>query len=216
MPDTLAPAMSLRDRKKEKLRRTVLEVSMRLFMAQGYERTTLEQVCDEAETSLRTLLRYFPTKEVLALGREYVALDKFREDLDGLDPSVPVIEFWRRGVSVFVGQIETQSYLARLKLFDSVPAIEAKMLALQVAYEDLLAAAFSREAGLDPSTDLYGRLLAGMLISGNRAASRQWVASDGKLNLAKLRTSVVDWAIENFPGRPEAVTKSKAKPVRGR
>ena len=119
MPDTLAPAVSLRDRKKEKLRRTVLEVSMRLFLTQGYERTTLEQVCEESETSLRTLLRYFPTKEVLALGREYVALDGFGKALAELNSAQPVIQFWRGRVSSFASQIETESYLARLKLFDS-------------------------------------------------------------------------------------------------
>ena len=66
------------------------------------------------------------------------------------------------------------------------------MLSLQVIYEDLLAKALAREAGTDPAKDLHSRLLAGLLIAGNRAASRQWVASDGRLNLARLRTAVVE------------------------
>jgi AcrR family transcriptional regulator len=197
------PSASLRDRKREKLNRTILDVSLRLFLTRGYDRTTLEQVCEEAETSLRTLLRYFPSKEVLALGREYAALEDFREAIGRLAPGVSVIGFWRERISLSSQGVETKQYLARLKMFDSAPAIEAKMLSLQVTYEDLLAEAFAREAGFPVDEDLHSRLLAGMLIAGNRAASRRWVASNGKLNLGKLREEVIDWAMQNFPAPPK-------------
>lgn len=199
--DVVKP-LSLRDRKKLKLRNTILDAALRLFLTHGYDRTTLENVCEEAETSLRTLLRYFPSKEVLALGREFAALEDFKAALASLGPETPVIRFWRERIGHSSRTVDTASYLARLKMFDSEPAIEAKMLTLQVIYEDLLTEALAREAGADPQHDLHARLLAGMLIAGNRAATRRWVASDGKLDLTKLRLDVIDWAIHNFPARP--------------
>jgi AcrR family transcriptional regulator len=212
VPTDSPPTMTLRDRKKIKLRNTILDVATRLFLSRGYDRTTLEQVCEEAETSLRTLLRYFPTKEDLALGREIAATQGFTAALAALDRKAPVIQFWRERVATGAGRMDLKSLLKRLKMFDTAPAVSAKVLALQVEYEDLLADAFAREAGLDPDEDIYGRLLAGMLIAGHRAAARKWVASNGKLDLVELRLEVVDWALAHFPPRPHAI-KSAPRPV---
>jgi AcrR family transcriptional regulator len=187
---------------------------MDLFLSRGYEKTTLEQVCEIAETSLRTLLRYFPTKEALALGRELISLEDFKESLASLDPSTPLIVFWRERVSSHSRDIDEAKYLARVKLFDSAQAIEAQMLALQVTYENLLAGAFAREAGVDPEWDLHSRLLAATLVAGNRAATRRWVASEGRLNLARLRTDVIDWVADNFPARANATASPVAGPRR--
>ena len=208
-----APArpLGLRDRKKIKLRETILRTADRLFREQGYEKTTLERICDEAETSLRTLLRYFPTKEDLAFGRELIVSEEAAETFAKLDPSVSVIQFWRDRLSVVRTGMDRDAFLAHVKLIDTSPALQAKMLSLQVRYEDMLARAFAREAGLKPENDLYGRLLAGLLIAGNRAATRRWAASDGKLDLRRLRMEVLDWAVANFPPRPQAAARRGAK-----
>jgi AcrR family transcriptional regulator len=205
--------VSLRHRKKEKLRRTIMETAGRLFLSRGYERTTLEQVCAQAETSLRTLLRYFPTKEDLALGYETMVLKEFTDALAARAPGTPVISFWREFLKKHAHEQDRKEYLAHMKFLNTVPAVAAKTLALQFEYEDMLAKAFAREAGVDPDRDTYGRLLAGMLIAGSRAAGRKWVASEGKLNLLKLRTDVVDWALAHFPARA-ATQQTSANAVR--
>src|ERR1700735_3662262 len=60
----------LRERKKIKLRRTIQAEALRLFEAQGYERTTVEQIAEAAETSTTTFYRYFPTKEDVVLDND--------------------------------------------------------------------------------------------------------------------------------------------------
>jgi AcrR family transcriptional regulator len=209
-----AHVLGLRDRKKIKLRETILQISERLFREQGYEKTTLERICDEAETSLRTLLRYFPTKEDLALGREMLLAEDAAEAFANLDPAVPVMQFWRDRVNTVRTDLDRTTLLAHVSLIDSSVALQARMLALQVRYEDLLAHAFAREAGLQPENDLHGRLLAGLLIAGNRAAMRRWAASKGKLNIRQLRNDVIDWAVANFPPRPTGVTRTGERGAR--
>lgn len=70
----------LRERKKARTRAEIREQALRLFLAQGYEATTVQQIADAAEVSLSTLFRYFPTKARLALpfDLETLVRDAFR------------------------------------------------------------------------------------------------------------------------------------------
>jgi AcrR family transcriptional regulator len=59
------PTTGLRDRKKSKLRDQLKQHAMRLFVEQGYDATTVEQIAEQAEVSPRTFFRYFANKEDL-------------------------------------------------------------------------------------------------------------------------------------------------------
>ncbi|HVV19133.1 MAG TPA: TetR family transcriptional regulator [Pseudonocardiaceae bacterium] len=59
--------VGLRERKKAKTRAAIRDHAMRLFAAQGYAETTVDQIADAAEVSPSTFFRYFPTKEDVVL-----------------------------------------------------------------------------------------------------------------------------------------------------
>ncbi len=64
-------ALGLRERKKTKVRATIVEAAFALFEDQGFEATTIEQIAERAEVSRRTIFRYFASKEDLVfLGQE--------------------------------------------------------------------------------------------------------------------------------------------------
>ena len=66
--DTARPG--LRERKKARTRAAIQEHALRLFKAQGYAETTIEQIADAADVSQSTFFRYFPTKEDVVLHDE--------------------------------------------------------------------------------------------------------------------------------------------------
>ena len=54
---------SLRDRKKADTKSAIARVAESLFLKNGYQQTTLQQIADEANVSQRTIFAYFPSKE---------------------------------------------------------------------------------------------------------------------------------------------------------
>src|SRR5579864_8845067 len=160
--------LGLRARKKKDTRRLILKCANALFHARGFAATKLEDIARKAGVHKQTVLRYFGSKEEIALAFRQVALEKFKAGL--LDPGrkVTVLDYWRNFIEASAREVAERGDLLRYtKLLESEPALMAASLALHIQYEDLLADALSREAGRDPEHDLDSRLLAGFLVAGN-------------------------------------------------
>src|ERR1700742_2239647 len=71
----------LRERKKERTRKTIVDVAIGLFAEQGYAETTLVQVAEAAEIAPSTFFKYFPTKAHIVFGLWEVVLESARERL---------------------------------------------------------------------------------------------------------------------------------------
>ncbi len=193
---------SLRERKKARTRRELITVASRLFRKQGYEATTLEQIADEAEVSIRTLLRYFESKLHLALAGHYDRLERFCSRVEDPDRELDTLSCWREHVEESArAWTDTRNFAIHVNFVYSAPILLAGLLEINQRYEDAIARGLAVDAGVDPDSDLYGRLLAAMLIAGNSAAARRWVATGGKDDLAATCLAVVDFALENFPAR---------------
>jgi len=81
-------SLGLRQRKKARTHAQIREAALRLFLEQGYEATTVQQVADAADVSLSTLFRYYPTKARLALPFDLEAL--IRDAFGSLGPDASV------------------------------------------------------------------------------------------------------------------------------
>jgi AcrR family transcriptional regulator len=73
----------IRDRKARETRGRIAAAALELFVSQGYEETSIDQIAEGAGVSRRTVFRHFATKEAilfdhLAVRRDY-ALARLRE-----------------------------------------------------------------------------------------------------------------------------------------
>ena len=65
---------SLRERKLQRTRQTIIDEASKLFRKHGYSTTTLKDIAEAAETSVATIMRYFGSKDAILLHREHVVL----------------------------------------------------------------------------------------------------------------------------------------------
>ncbi|WP_235488649.1 helix-turn-helix domain-containing protein, partial [Frankia sp. AvcI1] len=51
------------ERRRARIRATIADAALRMFMSRGYDATTVEDVAAAVDLSPRTVFRYFPFKE---------------------------------------------------------------------------------------------------------------------------------------------------------
>lgn len=192
----------LRERKKIQTRKLILKSAESLFRKRGFTATTLEDVALKAGVAKQTVLRYFASKEEIALAFRQVALHNFRKGLADPNRIVAVLKYWRDFIQASAIEVTRRGDMLRYnKLVESEPELMAASLKIQLQYEELLAAGLSREAGRNPSDDLYARLLAAFLVNGNFTVARMMLAGGSLDNYVSTALNVVDFAILQFPSR---------------
>lgn len=60
--------MSIRERKKEKTRSTIIDCAYNLFKGKGFQETSMEEIAEQSDVSKGTLYNYFPDKESILVG----------------------------------------------------------------------------------------------------------------------------------------------------
>ena len=59
--------MGLREIKKERARKAILEAARKMFFNSGFDGTTIEEIADKAEVAVGTVYNYFDSKSALIL-----------------------------------------------------------------------------------------------------------------------------------------------------
>jgi hypothetical protein len=103
-----------------------------------------------------TLLRYFDSKERLALYPWYHSLERFRGEVHATDRKEGGLVLWRRWVETEAKRHPRGpgSGVEIRRFVQASPELVARILAIHQELEDLLAEALAKDAGTDPATDL--------------------------------------------------------------
>jgi len=160
----------LTERHKAAIRLGIARAAVQLFTANGVAGTSAEEIAAASGISVRTLWRYFPTKERCVLPLL----------TPGVDRAARVMQRWRAGgdITELVDDLERDrdelttdvpALLDLVRLTRTEPALRAVWLHAHDDAEPVFAAALARRAGASPD-DLTIRVQAGMLNSALRAA----------------------------------------------
>lgn len=191
-------------------------IALRLFTAQGFDETTVDQIAAAAGVSRRTFFRYYTAKsdvlwsqfdrEVATIGR---LLAEMPEDL-------PVLETVRRAVLAAnrhrgAGAAELRM---RMRLLSMVPELAASAALHYAAWERAVSEFVGRRSG-QPADSLYPVAVGRAVLAACRAGFDRWATrADADLTeyldpaLRALAAGFRDDMLVAEPGPRDAVSRT--------
>jgi AcrR family transcriptional regulator len=173
----------LRARKRRETRRRIAEAGLRLFIANGFDATTLDAIAAAANISRRNFFHYFQSKEAVLEGWESEADEAFRAALVAQPAAAPPLAVVRDGMLSVISRYETDQAIAIDRLLRSTDALRARKTASYEHRERVVLAALT-ERWPDPARRPALRVAAMIGIGALRLASEAWSAEGGARSLA--------------------------------
>lgn len=164
---------SRRERKKAQTRRALTKAALELFLEQGFEATTVEEIAEAADFHRATFHRIFASKEDVAMGDILdlfaIARERFLAALPTDDPW-PVARDVLTCTMVSFDESDDELVSAHLKLWTTDPALQARFTAMMLDWEHEIAGFFAEAWGLDPKSDIRCYVVATAMIGVTRSA----------------------------------------------
>lgn len=179
------PAGGLREQRKARTRQAIREHALRLFLAKGYDDTTVEEVAAAAGVSHMTFFRHFPTKEAVVEDDDYDPLiaELVRARPAGEDPLTALHAALRTGLDAVLATDRDAVY-ARTRLIVTTPALRARQWRNTATTESLLAQALADRE--QHPVDLRLRVIAAAATAALITALTTWVDHEGADDLRAL------------------------------
>ncbi|GAA3133538.1 TetR family transcriptional regulator [Planomonospora alba] len=202
---TVTPGeLTLRERKKLRTREALIDTALRRFTAQGFDDTTLDELCAEVEISKRTFFRYFATKEDVATAPTQDMWALFLSGLGSrrLPRGGPLMELLGRELLATVEEMPAGGWAEHAVLSCRLAAATPSMSAHSLQFCDRTtraALAVLRERfGFDPR-DLRPRLALDLLVAAFHCALEEWTARPGPASREGLAACLRE-ALSAVPG----------------
>lgn len=188
------PLPPLRERKKDATRRALVQAANRRFHVQGFESTTIDEICADAGVGRRTLFRYFPDKESLAFPHRAERLEAFTRLLQAAPASESPFASLRRIAQALAREYAAnrERMVVQHRLMQSAPSLIAREHEIDQDWENAMAATFVRRLAASPDAELRARMLAGAAIGLIRATLRYWFENEGRPDLGRLGAKALD------------------------
>ncbi|MDR6972897.1 helix-turn-helix domain-containing protein [Leifsonia shinshuensis] len=156
--------MGLREKKAARMREHMVDVAIDLFLRDGYDETTMEQIAERAEVGTTTLYRYFPSKDLLLLDR-LTATFSFGAYLRARPEREPLGSAMAEALRAMAAETDNpKNRVAQLRrVVDDIPAVRAKVWVIFLEAREDLEEAIAQRMGLQVS-DLSVRTTAGMMM----------------------------------------------------
>jgi AcrR family transcriptional regulator len=175
-----------RDARKAATRRCVQQHALRLFLAQGYDATTVEQIATAAGVSHMTFFRHFPTKESVVDIDDYdpMIAELIHARPTNEDPITAIHRAMVQGLTTILPDAR-DALLERTQLIMATPALRARQADNQHATRLLFADALAARAGLAAPTFAL-EVLAAAALAALTTALTAWSSARGSADLVTL------------------------------
>lgn len=184
--ETETPTAARRHDRKAATSHRIQEAAMRLFLANGYEATTVQEVAAAAGVSHMTVFRHFPTKETLVLRDEYDP--RMISIIRGRPPTEHPLDSVEFAITEVMGRLsesELALFLQRFRLIGATPTLQAWLWTNWMEAQQLVADALAERGGA-PEDPLARRVVAGIACVAALTASLAWSEEEGRRPIADV------------------------------
>jgi AcrR family transcriptional regulator len=201
-----APA-STRDIAREAIRAELARLALDLFLRDGFDSVTVNDLAAAGGVSRSTFLRYFASKEEAVLG----VVDAQAELVAGTLAARPADEDAWTALRHALVDTNLDPYrqdrnraLAMTRLIMHTPALSARLLEKQNSWRPTLAKALAERRKAKATPSLRDAALAAAALACLDVALRSWSASDGRRSLVELVDETFDTLTTSMHSRDDA------------
>lgn len=183
MPQKLGSNEGRRSRKARETRERIAQSAIRLFLAQGFDETTLDTITEAADISRRTFFHYFSSKEAILQTVEDGIEAAFRDGLAATPDDIPPLDAVRMALLQLIARYQSDEAIALDRLMRSTEALRVRK---QANYEQQEKALFSAlcEKWPDPRRRSNMQTTAMASIGAMRLATDRWREAPSRRPLA--------------------------------
>ena len=185
---------TLWERQRAAAREEISRAAFELFLTQGFDATTIDQIVTAVGVSRRSFFRYFGTKEDIVLG-DLVARGAVIADAVGRRPrGEGPWEALRAGMqaSTEITMPDRDEGLALGRMLFENPSLHARLLEKRLRWQEMLVPLIlERLTGEPGQAHLQASAIVASALACLDAASEAWVASGGATDLAVLYDEAV-------------------------
>ncbi|MER5637866.1 TetR/AcrR family transcriptional regulator [Kitasatospora sp. NPDC002227] len=207
--------LGLRESKKLETRQLISDHATRLFIAQGFERTTIAEIAAAARVAKKTVTNYFPHKEDLALDHSEVFVQSLARAVAERAEGEGVVAALRRE---FVARTQGHDAVAGFagpefaRMVAESPTLVARVRELYDLREAALVEAL--EAGAGPAAGIAPRAAAALIGAAHKLLFRRLqeltLAGESNERIAELLApetahvfDLLDAALGGYPAPPD-------------
>ncbi len=175
---------------------TVAELShigLELFIRNGFDATTVDDIAEAAGIGRRTFFRYFPSKNDLPWGEFDALVASMRSYLMSRPAEVPLLTAIRTAVVEFnrFPNVEDSYHRARMTLLLTVPTLVGHSTLRFAAWRRAVAEFAASRLGAAPE-DLLPQTIAYTYLAVSIAAYERWLHEDGASVIDLLEQAMDD------------------------
>lgn len=177
-PDSAAQD-GLRERKRRETRRRITESGLELFVANGYEATTLDAIAEASGIARRTFFHYFKSKEEIILAWQGALPDSLREAVLGQGAKAAPLVVVQAALIALAADMRPDVAITIGRI---VRASEQLRAGNQVKFLNMEQAAFEGLCALWPGETMRDRLrlVAMVCVGALRLSIDAWVEEEGR------------------------------------
>ncbi|GGB20726.1 TetR family transcriptional regulator [Sphingomonas metalli] len=174
----MLPSSGVRERKRRETLWRITDAGVRLFIAQGFDGTTVDEIAAAAGISRRTFFHYFDSKDDILLSLQSDVGDLYAAEVRRAPGSQSPFALVRDAALRVCAAFPHDDMLALDRLMRGSASVQARKQASYRQQEDALLAAL-RERWPDPERETRLRVLAMVAVGATRLASETFNREGG-------------------------------------